>query len=165
MLSTVGLKVLVRKIILMTIVTVDDISVHHYDPKSTISSMQWEMEDPQHLSIWEHKNVTRKVMLTVFWHAKSVLLKDCLPHGNTVNQQYYVDLFTKLRKSDQKIRDSTHSKFVALRQDTLSQSISCMAISQWFEYLYSSSPTLYSGFGSIMLFSFLISKKKKKKFH
>lgn len=42
------------------------------------------------------KYAENKLLLTVFWDAKGLLLKAYLPLGNTVNGQYFVDLLTKL---------------------------------------------------------------------
>ena len=92
------LKMCESKNILTTMVTVDEIWVHHYDPESKISSMQWKTPDSPTPVKQRAQKSARKMMLTVFWDAKGVILKEYLPHGNTVNGQYYADLLTKLRK-------------------------------------------------------------------
>src|ERR1700729_3253314 len=69
---------------LETMVTVDETWVHYNDPESKIASMQWKTPgSPTPVKPRAQKSAG-KVMLTVFWDAKGVLLKDYLPRGNTV---------------------------------------------------------------------------------
>jgi hypothetical protein len=41
---------------------------------------------------------TRKIMCTVFWDRKGMLLVDFLPQGSTINAGVYCDTLTKLRR-------------------------------------------------------------------
>ena len=111
------LKMCRSKNMLTTMVTVDETWVHHYDPESKISSMQWKTPgSPTHVKPRAQKSA-RKVMLTVFWDVKGVILKDYLPHGNTVNGQYYADLLTKLRKTVTRKRGIARTQILPLLQD------------------------------------------------
>jgi histone-lysine N-methyltransferase SETMAR len=105
---------------LKTMVTVDETWVHHYDPESKIARMQWKTPgSPTPVKPRAQKSAG-KVMLTVFWDAKGVLLKDYLPRGNTVNGQYYADLLTKLRKVVTRKRGITRTQNLPLLQDNAS---------------------------------------------
>lgn len=70
-----------------TMVTVDETWVHHGD---------YNLKLPTPMKPRAQKYAENKLLLTVFWDAKGLLLKAYLPLGNTVNGQYFVDLLTKL---------------------------------------------------------------------
>src|ERR1700729_2562510 len=73
------LKKFKSKNFLETMVTVDETWVHHYDPESKIASMQWKTPgSPTPVKPRAQKSAG-KVMLTVFWDAKGVVLKEYLP--------------------------------------------------------------------------------------
>jgi hypothetical protein len=102
---------------LETMVTVDETWVHHYDPESKIASMQWKTPgSPTPVKPRAQKSAG-KVMLTVFWDAKGVILKEYLPHGNTVNGHYYADLLTKVRKAVIRKRGIARTQNLPLLQD------------------------------------------------
>src|ERR1700729_3834548 len=111
------LKKFKSKNFLETMVTVDETWVHHYDPESKIASMQWKTPgSPTPVKPRAQKSAG-KVMLTVFWDAKGVILKEYLHHGNTVNGHYYADLLTKVRKAVTRKRGISRTQNLPLLQD------------------------------------------------
>ena len=58
-----------------------------------------------------------KVMATVFWDAKGVIMLDFLPKRNTITGVYYVNLLDQLRTAIHEKRRSKLSKGVLLQQD------------------------------------------------
>jgi len=47
-------------------------------------------------------------MLSIFWNYKGVILFDLLPHGITINSEYYCDLFERMYA----VLDERYSAFV-----------------------------------------------------
>ncbi|XP_076044748.1 histone-lysine N-methyltransferase SETMAR-like [Oratosquilla oratoria] len=78
-------------------VTMDESWVHHYQPETKEQSKQW-----KHASSPTPKKAkvtvsAGKVMASVFWDARGVLLVDYLSKGHTITRQYYADLLRELR--------------------------------------------------------------------
>ena len=73
-------------------VTLDKTWVHHYMPEITQKSKQW-MEArgsaPKKAKLIAS---ARKVMASVFWDAKGILLIDYLGNGRTITREYYSNL-------------------------------------------------------------------------
>lgn len=69
---------------------------HHWDPESKVESMQW-----RHASSPPRKFTTLpsagKLIATIFWDSKGLLLIDYLPSKTKMNAQYYASLLLKLR--------------------------------------------------------------------
>ncbi|CAG9794686.1 unnamed protein product [Diatraea saccharalis] len=78
-------------------VTTDETWVHHYIPESKIQSKQWtEKGSPAPKKAKAVKSVG-KVMASVFWNSKGILMIDYLPKGQNINGEYYADLLDKLQ--------------------------------------------------------------------
>lgn len=114
-----------RKLLRMTqnddivnhLVTVDETWIHHFDPESKVSSMEWRTPgSPSPVKAKVTKSAG-KVMLTVFWDAKGVIMTDALPHRQTMNSQYYSNLLINLRKSMAKKRRLRRAEQILLLQD------------------------------------------------
>ena len=58
-----------------------------------------------------------KVMLTVFWDAKGVIMTDSLPRGKTVTSEYYSNLLIKLRRTMSTTRKLRRNDQLLLLQD------------------------------------------------
>ena len=70
------------------LITQDETWVHHYDPETKVQSKQW-----KHLNSPPPKKAcvqpsAGKVMLTVFWDQRGVLLIDFLAKGTTITGKY-----------------------------------------------------------------------------
>ena len=96
--------------------TVDETWVHYYEPENKAQSRQWVgPESPR------PKNKTQpsagKVMATVFWDAKGVIMLDFLPKRSTITGVYYANLLDHLRTAIRQKRRGKLSKGVLPQQD------------------------------------------------
>jgi len=74
---------------LRRVVTVDETWIHHYTPETEQQSKQW--ISPGQSAPKKAKMVpsARKVIATIFWDAKGVILMDFLEKGRTITGQYW----------------------------------------------------------------------------
>ena len=80
----------------------DEIWVFHHDPESKQEAKEWcepGTSAPKRVRV--HKSA-KKVLASVFWDAKGILLVDYLQTCKTINSEYYCNL---LDPSDAKIRE------------------------------------------------------------
>ncbi|KAJ4440986.1 hypothetical protein ANN_10835 [Periplaneta americana] len=99
------------------IVTGDEIWISHFTLETKQQSMHWRHSGSrvrtkfkQTLSVW-------KVMCTVFWDRKGILLIDFLPRGETVNADRYCETLRKLRRAIQNKRRGMLTAGVVLLHD------------------------------------------------
>jgi histone-lysine N-methyltransferase SETMAR len=78
-------------------VTMDETWIHHYTPETKQQSKQWTA--PGEPTPKKAKTVPSagKVMASVFWDAKGILLIDYLEKGKTITGDYYAALLVKLK--------------------------------------------------------------------
>ena len=98
---------------LLRLVTVDETWVHYYEPENKAQSRQWVGTGCPR----PKKFKTHKVMATVFWDAKGVIMLDFLPKRSTVTGVYYANLLDQLRIAIREKRRGKLSKGVLLQQD------------------------------------------------
>ena len=67
------------------IVTGDETSVHHYQPETKQASKQWKHRESPTPTKFEVVSSASKVMATVFWDMRGVLLVEFQKHARTVN--------------------------------------------------------------------------------
>ena len=79
------------------IVTCDETWVHHYTPETKRASKEWRGMGEECLVKAKTRLSAGKVMATVFWDFKGVLLVDFLHARRTVNVAYYCNLLEKVR--------------------------------------------------------------------
>ena len=79
------------EVFLERIVTGDETWVHHYTPETKRSSMQWKHVASPSPRKFRLQRSAGKVMATVFWDIKGVLLLDFLERNHTVTDQHYSD--------------------------------------------------------------------------
>ena len=77
---------------LLRLVTVDETWVHYYEPENKAQSRQW--VGPKK---FKTQPSAGKVMATVFWDAKGVIMLDFLPKRSTLTGVYYANLLDQLR--------------------------------------------------------------------
>ena len=100
------------------IVTGDETWVHHYTPETKRSSMQWKHVTSPSPRKFRVQRSAGKVMATVFWDIKGVLLLDFLERNHTVTGQHYSDqLEEQLHPSIRSKRRGLLSKGVMLQHD------------------------------------------------
>lgn len=98
-------------------VTEDETWVHHFDPESKQSSMQWKHTSSPTPKKFRVQPSARKIMASVFWDAKGIVLVDYLEHGATITGQYYAELMPKLRAAIKSKRRGMLARGVLLHQD------------------------------------------------
>ena len=82
---------------LLRLVTVDETWVHYYEPENKAQSRQWVGLGSPRPKKFKAQPSTGKVMATVFWDAKGVIMLDFLPKRSTINGVYYANLLDQLR--------------------------------------------------------------------
>lgn len=101
------------------LITQDKIWFHHYDPETKAQSKQWKHYDsppPKKACVQPSAG---KVMLTVFWDQRGVVMMDFLAKGTTITGTYYASLLQKLREAIKTERRGMLTKGVRLLQDNV----------------------------------------------
>ena len=96
------------------LVTVDETWVHYYEQENKAQSRQWVWPGSKN---FKTQPSTGKVMATVFWDAKGVIMLDLLPKRSTVTGVYYANLLDQLRTVIREKRRGKLSKGGMLQQD------------------------------------------------
>lgn len=100
------------------IVTGDETWISHITPESKRQSMEWHhSRSPTKPKKAKQILSTRKVMATVFWDRKGVLLVDYMPRGETINAAAYCQTLHRLRRAIQNKRRGLLSSGVVLLHD------------------------------------------------
>ncbi|KAJ4425701.1 hypothetical protein ANN_27897 [Periplaneta americana] len=81
------------------IVTGDETWISHFTPQTKQQSMHWRHSGSPVRTKFKQTLSVRKVMCTVFWDRKGILLIDFLPRGETVNADRYCETLRKLRRA------------------------------------------------------------------
>jgi len=100
-----------------SLVTGDETWAHHYTPETKEQSKQWRHTTSPKPKKFKTTLSAGKVMATVFWDRKGVLLVDFLPKGETINSERYCETLTKLRRAIQNKRRGRLTKGVVLLHD------------------------------------------------
>ena len=102
---------------ILRLVTVDEIWVHYYEPENKAQSRQWVGPGSPRPKKFNTHPSAGKVMATVFWDVKGVIMLDFLPKRSTITGVYYANLLDKLRTAIREKRRGKLSKCVLLQQD------------------------------------------------
>ena len=97
--------------------TVDETWVHYYEPENKAQSRQWVGPGSPRPKKFKTQPSAGKVMATVFWDAKGVIMLDFLPKRSTITGVYYANKLDQLRTAIREKRRSKLSKGVLLQQD------------------------------------------------
>ena len=82
---------------LLRLVTVDKTWVRHNEPENKAQSRQWVGPGSPRPKKFQTQPSAGKVMATVFWDAKGVIMLDFLPKRSTITGVYYANLLDQLR--------------------------------------------------------------------
>ena len=102
---------------LLRLVTVDETCVHYYEPANTAQSRQWVGPGSPRPKQFKAQPSAGKVMATVFWDAKGVIMMDFVPKRSTITGVYYANLLDQLRTAIREIHRGKLSKGVLLQQN------------------------------------------------
>ena len=83
------------------LMTGDKIWIHHCDLASQQEAKTWKKPGKKTLSRPRVAQSAGKIIMTIFWDCKGVLLVDFLPCDTTTNGPYYASLLHRLRSSIQ----------------------------------------------------------------
>ncbi|KAL4092199.1 hypothetical protein QTP88_026740 [Uroleucon formosanum] len=87
------------------IVTSDETWISYINPKSKQQSMQWRHStSPKPKKFKQTPYTSRKMMATVFWDEKGVLLVDFMERGTTITADVYCETLNKLGRAIQNRR-------------------------------------------------------------
>jgi len=89
---------------LSRISTGDESWCYGYDPKTKQQSSQWESASPQRPKKARQVKSNVKTMLICFFDIKGLVHFEFVPQGQTVNQQFYLEVFKRLRDAVQRKR-------------------------------------------------------------
>ena len=101
---------------LLRLVTVDETWVHYFEPENKAQSRQWVGPGSPRPKKFKTQSSAGKVMATVFWDAKGVMLH-FLPKRSTITGVYYANLLDQLRTAIREKRQGKLCKGVLLQQD------------------------------------------------
>ena len=79
------------------LVTGDETWLHHWDPDTKKESMQWKHPGSPPPKIFRTQPSASKVMATVFWDSKGIILIDYKPAGTSITGEYYSNVIKQLR--------------------------------------------------------------------
>jgi histone-lysine N-methyltransferase SETMAR len=99
------------------IVTGDETWVSHTTPETKRQSMEWRHTSSPVKTKFKRTISSRKIMCTVFWDRKGVLLVDFMPPGTTINSDVYCETLKKLRRAIQNKRRGMLSRGIVLIHD------------------------------------------------
>ena len=102
---------------LLCLVTVDETWVHYYEPENKAQSRQWVGPGSPRPKKFKTQPSAGKMMATVFWDTKGVIMLDFLPKRSTITGVYYANLLDQLRTAIREKRRGKLSKGVLLQQD------------------------------------------------
>ena len=101
---------------LLHLVTEEETWVHYYEPENNAQSRQWVGPGSLRPKKFKTQPSAGKVMATVFWDAKGVIMLDFLPKRSTITGVYYANLLDQLRTAIREKRRGKLSKGVLLQQ-------------------------------------------------
>ncbi|KAJ4439236.1 hypothetical protein ANN_07356 [Periplaneta americana] len=99
------------------IVTGDETWISHFTPETKQQSMHWQHSRSPVRTKSKQTLSVRKVICTVFWDRKGILLIDFLPRGETVNTDRYCETLRKLRRAIQNKRRGMLTAGIVLLHD------------------------------------------------
>ena len=92
------------------LVTGDETWLHHWDPDTKKESMQWKHPGSPPPKKFRTQPSASKVMATVFWDSKGIILIDYKPAGTSITGEYYANVIKQLRVA---IKEKRRGKLAA----------------------------------------------------
>ena len=85
---------------------------HHYEPESKWQSVGWRHVNSPSKKKFKMLPSAGKVMCTVFWDRKGVILLDFVEPGQTINSDHYIATLTKLKARISGVRPEKKISFL-----------------------------------------------------
>ena len=92
------------------LVTGDETWLHHWDPDTKKESMQWKRPGSPPPKKFRTQPSASKVMATVFWDSKGIILIDYKPAGTSITGEYYANVIKQLKVA---IKEKRRGKLAA----------------------------------------------------
>lgn len=91
-------------------ITMDETWIHHYTPESNKQSAEWRFPHEPRAKRPKTQESAGKVLASVFWDARGIILTDYLEKGRTVTADYYVSLLDQLEEKIKEKRPHMQKK-------------------------------------------------------
>lgn len=101
------------------IVTGDETWIYYYDPPPKSQTMEWHPRGEQASEVPRKQIATKKVMASVFWDVKGIIMVEFLPKNTTVTGNYYADQMRRLREAIKEKRRGLLARNVLLLHDNV----------------------------------------------
>jgi hypothetical protein len=99
------------------IVTGDETWVHHHTPKTNRASMEWKHSGSPRTKKFKMVKSAGKLIATVFWDHKGVLLVEFMEKGTTINAASYCATLERLKTAIKRKRPGLLTKGVSILHD------------------------------------------------
>ncbi|CAK9819145.1 Mariner Mos1 transposase [Anthophora quadrimaculata] len=116
--------------------TIDKNWIHHYTPEQKEQSKQWIEASGSAPKKAKMVPSAGKVMATVFWNCKGVLLIDYLQKDKTINSEYYCNLLDQLDAKIREKRPALKKKRIIFHQNNGRAHTSVLAMAKFNELKY-----------------------------
>ena len=84
---------------LSKVITGDESWYHAYDPESKQASSQWKTPTSPRPKKTRQVRSNVKTMLIVFFDVRGIVHREFVPPGQTVNQEFYLEVLRRLREN------------------------------------------------------------------
>jgi len=105
--------------LLNSIITCDETWVFMHGPETKQQSMQWKSTSSPRPTKARMSHSKFKATLIVFFDIQGIVMAEWVPSGQTVNQQYYIEILTKLRECMRRKRPELWRNRWILHQDNV----------------------------------------------
>lgn len=112
------------------LITVDETWIHHNTPETKKQSKQWTSKGEPAPKKAKTVFSAGKVMATVFWDSRGIILIDYLQKGKTITGTYYASLLDKLMAEIAEKRPHLQRKKILFHQDNAPSHTSAVAIAK-----------------------------------
>lgn len=102
---------------LSRVVTMDETWVHFYDPETKQQSMEWKHRGSPRPKKFRVQKSAGKVLASVFWDTRGIIMIDYLEKGQTITGDYYSKLLITLKEKIKERRRGMLAKGVLFLQD------------------------------------------------
>jgi histone-lysine N-methyltransferase SETMAR len=117
-------------------ITMDETWVYHYDPELRQQTAEWTEPGCSAPKQVKGSKSSKKIMASVFWDAKGILMIDYLQTGKTITGEYYCSLLDQLDVKIREKRPGLKKKKIIFHQDNAPAHKSALTISKLTELKY-----------------------------